>query len=286
MSKPSPSTVPALPKLKRSGSPGNSGFDSATDSNTFPSSSPSEAVASAAVAKTSASPVNTDPNAIVFRRSWDPVFKKKGQHLSGLRKPLPKPDSLAGKAYACYKKYADRYNDIVNSFHEEFTQQARADAEQAERERLVAIQPPSIPESPRILASLEDLIDVCRSRVHARKELRVRKLIKDNELDVNAQSKMYGGWTALIAAARSGSYRTVRALCDDFGADVNLTERHGWTALIHAANKGHLRIVKFLCENHRATALFGARGEDNALQYARSPTHGGSMYLSGDTPRG
>ena len=280
MSKSAPSKLPALPKLSINKSPINAA------ANASPSIAGVSISAAAASASDSAAPLLGPDGTPVFKRSWDPVFNKKGQHLSGLRKPLPKPDSLAGKAYACYKTYADKYDAIINSFHEEFTQQARADAEQAERERLAAIQPPSIPESPRILASLEDLIDVCRSRLHGRKEKRVRKLIKDNELDVNAQSRMYGGWTALIAASRSGAYRTVRALCDDYGADVNLTEKHGWTALIHAAHKGHLRVVQFLCGNHNADRLIRCKGRGwNALQYARKAQHMEvSLYLSGDTP--
>ena len=282
MSKSPALKLPALPKLNVNTTP-----TAALASGSSAGVSIAAAAASAtASASTSAAPLTGPDGTPIFKRSWDPVFNKKGQHLSGKRKPLPKPDSLSGKAYACYKKYADKYDAIVNSFHDEFTQQAREDAEQAERDRIAAIQPPSIPESPRILASLEDLIDVCRSHINARKEKRVRKLIKDNEFDVNAKSRMYGGWTALIAASRSGAYRTVRALCDDYGADVNLTEKHGWTALIHAAHKGHLRVVQYLCANHKADRLIRCKGRGwNALQYARKAQHMEvSLYLSGDTP--
>ena len=69
---------------------------------------------------------------------------------------------------------------------------------------------------------------------------RLKKLVRDNFIDVNQNSDMYGGWTPLIAAARMGSTSTMQVLIDQFEADVNVCEKHGWSPLMFAAYRGHV----------------------------------------------
>ena len=204
-----------------------------------------------------------------------------------VRKKPPKPDTWMGRAYACYQKYVDKYKAISASFDAEFTQLAREEAIRKERARLAALKPPSPIVSPRIEASVEDIIDAAKSRVRKGKVKRVRKLFKDNpQIHVDDHSDIYGGWTVLIAAARMGALHTCQLLVRDLGCDVNQTDKHGWTALMFAAHRGHRAVVEYLCEIGRADRLLKCKGRGwIALQYARQRGHEDTvMYLSGDTP--
>jgi len=198
-----------------------------------------------------------------------PPRKKQGK--DAIRKPPPHPDTLMGKAYLCLNKYRTKYLELVQQFDQQFTQLTREDL--AEKRRLAALQvtPPSTVASPRIEATLEDVIDLCKSQVKAGKLKRLRKLIRDNMIDINQCSEVYGGWTPAIACARTGSTKTLSVLVDEFNADVNLTEIHNWTPLMFAAYRGHVKTVRYLVTVANADRTVRCNGRQwNAQMYARS----------------
>jgi hypothetical protein len=212
--------------------------------------------------------------------------KKKKPGKDTIRKKPPHPESIMGKAYACYNKYHDRYVALVNTFDREFTQLAREEA--AERERLLALQvtPPSTIASPRIAATVDDVIDLCKSRIQLGKVKRLRKLVKDNFIDVNEKSKLYGGWTPAIAAARAGSTKTLAVLVEEFGADVNITEDHNWSPLMFAAYRGHVKTVQYLVVVARADRSIECNGRGwNAQMYARSKAFPSSLTKKRENER-
>jgi len=203
---------------------------------------------------------------------------KRKQPRDMIRKDPPHPDSLMGKAFACYDTYHAQYVDFMNAADRHFTQIAREDAQEAAR--LLALQhsPPSTVNSPRIDATLEDVIDLCKSHVKRGKVQRLKKLVRDNFIDVNQNSDMYGGWTPLIAAARMGSTSTMQVLINQFEADVNVCEKHGWSPLMFAAYRGHVHTVRYLIEVCKADRYIKCNGRGwTAIQYARHkayPRHG------------
>ena len=195
---------------------------------------------------------------------------RRGTNKDTIRKPPPHPDSLMGKAFACYHKYHDRYVALVKSFDEQFTVLAREDAETA---RLAALHtsPPSTVASPRIDATIEDVIDLCKSRVKSGKVQRLKKLIRDNYIDVNIPSELYKGWTPAIACARAGSTKTLRVLVEECGADVNVCERHNWSPLMYAVYRGHVHTVRYLVEHCKADRTIKCKGRGwTAQMYARN----------------
>ena len=195
---------------------------------------------------------------------------RRKQNQGQIRKDPPDPNSILGKAFACYNKYHDKYMEAMNKFDAEFTQLAREDAAEAARIAALQVDPPSTVASPRIDATLEDVIDLCKSHVNRGKAQRLRKLVRDNMIDVNQQSKMYGGWTPLIAAARMGSTRTMKILVEELNADVNVCDIHHWSPLMYAAYRGHVHTVRYLVEVCQADRTIKCKGRGwTAQMYAR-----------------
>ena len=227
-----------------------------------------------------------------------PPSKSKKPNKDGIRKPPPHPDSLMGKAFACYHKYHDRYVALVRNYDEQFTQIAREDALEAKRWAAMQHTPPSTVASPRMEGTLEDVIDLCKSRVRAGKVKRLRKLVNDNCIDVNQCSTFYGGWTPAIACARAGATKTLQVLVNELGADVNVCEMHNWSPLMFAAYRGHVQTVRYLVVTCRADRTIRCKGMGwTAQMYARRKAfphtkHGKESddhkeivsILKGDTP--
>ena len=86
------------------------------------------------------------------------------------------------------------------------------------------------------------------------------------DANVDANSALPGGETALMTASRTGRLGPVNALLSH-GAKVDVKERRGQTAIMWAAAKGHVEVVAALID----AGLTGARRCRLAL------THGSSQ---------
>eukprot|EP00949_MAST-11_sp_MAST-11-sp1_P005432 g5432.t1 len=96
-----------------------------------------------------------------------------------------------------------------------------------------------------------DLIELAR---RASQFTQIENYIQNHKIEVNAQVKAMGNWTALIAASREGHLFVAKRLLE-MDADPNLEDVHGWTALMYAAYKGHRSICELLCDEWNADAL-------------------------------
>ena len=72
----------------------------------------------------------------------------------------------------------------------------------------------------------------------------VRELLASGA-DANARD--VNGWTALMAAAASGSEEIAYDLLED-KADIDLVSDDGWSPLLVAADRGHTRLMRLLLE--------------------------------------
>jgi ankyrin repeat protein len=79
------------------------------------------------------------------------------------------------------------------------------------------------------------------------------ELLLAHKADINVQvpSRLYPGWTALMAAAEKGHTQIVQLLLQ-YGANVKMTipegNKKGWTALKIAESEGHTDIIRLLKE--------------------------------------
>ena len=197
----------------------------------------------------------------------------------------PAPLSLFGKLKKCVADMREGYFAYQKRLQEELTEIAREEEEK--REALLRAQRIVYEKEPikKITGTLNDLIDVCRSRVKAGKVERARRLLEDNDLDVNGHSKYYGDWTPTIAAARSGHIPCLKFLVSE-GADVNASDKHGWTPLMFAAKAGNLTVVEYLVEEAGADRQLEDKHKGyTALMWARDEGHHDIVsFLRGDTP--
>ncbi len=82
----------------------------------------------------------------------------------------------------------------------------------------------------------------------------VELTLERKELDINATSSKYLGYTALMLAAQNGAETIVRRLLRRVGIEVNKKNPSGSTALIIAAERGHGSVVILLLD-HRGTEI-------------------------------
>lgn len=85
----------------------------------------------------------------------------------------------------------------------------------------------------------------------------LRATIGGLQLDVNHQLRFYFGASLSHLAARKGRLRCIRALQEEFQADLNLRDDGGFTPLTMAAWAGHKRVVRYLLACGALTHLKG-----------------------------
>ncbi|XP_063407826.1 inversin-like [Mytilus trossulus] len=83
--------------------------------------------------------------------------------------------------------------------------------------------------------------------------------------------KEYGGWTALMLAARFGHVEVCRLLLEN-RCETDITSGGGWTALMLVARGGHVEVCRLLLENRCKTDITDVRGW-TALMSAASEGH-------------
>lgn len=91
----------------------------------------------------------------------------------------------------------------------------------------------------------EETNDDIVNAVEIRSFSRLRELVEDGKINVNAYNKK--GWTPLTAAVYYNYFEGVKYLVEH-GADVNLPNGYGWTPVIVAASYGRIKILKYLIE--------------------------------------
>ena len=116
---------------------------------------------------------------------------------------------------------------------------------------------------------------------------KIKQLVEQQGVDVNAQYSSTGG-TALMYASLRGHLEIVKYLISK-GADVNAKNDDGWTALMYASLRGHLEIVKYLISkgadinaknDNGLTALMAASGDKGKLEIIKALVEGKGGLLS------